>query len=31
MCHYFCPFGIVVQFFKNHRLKKRNAASTSNA
>ncbi len=30
MCHYFCPFGIVVQFFKNRRLKRRNAASATN-
>lgn len=25
MCHYFCPFGVVVQFFKNRRLKRINA------
>lgn len=29
MCHYFCPFGIVVQFFKNRRLQKRSARKTS--
>lgn len=23
-CHYLCPFGTVVQFFRNHRLKSRN-------
>jgi polyferredoxin len=22
ICHYFCPFGMVVQFFRNRRLKK---------
>lgn len=30
-CHYLCPFGTAVQFFRNHRLKMRAEAGDSDA